>query len=135
MRTIVGQYGGSCLLTALDHGRHTYAVIRRTGDRDPGWQRGADPADAIEVTHRVLRQPATPSRHPAVDEVADRADDALELLAHDVHELVVLALQLDLVAVPPDAGPHDRGPGGPPLATRERDRLRRQPLDRRNEVA
>ena len=124
---------------AAGHGRDADPVVRRAGHRQTRLAGDglAQAADSVEVADGVLRQPAAPAHHAAAEHHRQRPDGLPELAQDGGDELGVGALQVARLAVPADAGAHDRGTTGEvgPLAAREGDGLGRAALDGRDEVA
>src|SRR6266702_7076566 len=92
-----------------DAGRDADAVVRGAADsqarlgRDPG----PDPADPVQVTDRVLGQPAAPSRHARVRRAAGDARGGREVGRGEAGEFGVVALQHGLLADPPHRAADD----------------------------
>src|SRR3954447_23936037 len=99
MSTILRQQLSSRFLAAADHGRDAHPAVHRTSNSQPSRQRLLNASYPVEVADRVLRKAPAPPADPAVNHMPDRPDNPLQLVQDHPNELVVLALQLDLVAV------------------------------------
>src|SRR5882757_9762057 len=109
-RRQIGQPPRRRQLAGTNTCRHAHSLIRRATYGQPRYllDVGLDPAYPIQVSHGVLRQPATPPGHPMLDRPRRNTGDGGDLELRQGRQLVVIDLQCAGVAVPTDRGPDDR---------------------------
>src|SRR5664279_4117123 len=131
------EHVGRSRVRRRDAGRDADPVVRGTAHREAGQlgDRAPDPGDPVEVPDGVLRQPAAPPRHDGVDRPRRDAGGGREVAQRDRGKILVVALQVDDLAMAPDGRAHDREATGrltqpAPLVRRVRRRLDDLAVDR-----